>query len=282
MNDLTVIDGNELAALNEILGTQVTGGGGTSIVRVPELKINSKSRNKATKKAIPEGAFYLTNMDKTVYATTVTFRPLASHIQYFNWEGDGTDRKLVCKSRAIKSQREEARDTRGGIACGMPAWEVRQSMSKEEQNKWRSMQHRITRGLVTMTGKTEEGEEVTYENQPCIMFHKNSTYSGFWNEFVKKLPKGDHIHSYEATLSSEYQENGSVVWYLFKYNVKLGNILPITQEVFDTMKVFAGTIEAENKYVDEQYFKALTEGSIDNAALQSLGDSLDDDFEDVA
>ena len=67
----------------------------------------------------------------------------------------------------------------GTIACGMPSWEDRKELERAEQNKWRSMQHRITRGLVNYTGKTADGEEVVYENQPCIMFHKNSNFSGF-------------------------------------------------------------------------------------------------------
>ena len=284
MNDLVHIESSDLAELAEILGTKVSGNNEASntIVRVPELKINSRSRDKLTKKPIPEGYFYLTNMEKTVYAETVTFRPLASHIQYFHWDDVDGERKLVCKSRAVKTTREEARDTRGGIACGMPDWDRRKELPREEQAKWRAMQMRVTRGLVSLTGETADGEEVTYENIPCIMFHKNSNYSGFWKQFMKKVPKGRHIHEYQAVLSSEYQENGSVVWYTFNYDIDLSSTLPLTKEVFDTMKVFAETIQAENKYVDQKYFEALKEGALDDSAIEALGDTLDDDFEDVA
>ena len=67
MNDLTNINQQDLQAMNELLGTQVTGGTGGAIVRVPELKINSRSRDKDTKKAIPEGSYFLTNIDQKVY-----------------------------------------------------------------------------------------------------------------------------------------------------------------------------------------------------------------------
>jgi len=282
MNDLVTFESSDLAELADILGTEVTGGGSSDTVRVPELRANSRTRDKATKKAIPEGTLYLTNMDKTFYAESATFRPLAAHIQYFHWDDVDGQRKLISKSRAIKNTREEARDTRGGIACGMPDWEIRKEMSREEQAKWRSMQHRVIRGLVTMTGKTADGEEITVENQPCIMFHKNSTYSGFWNDFMKKLPKGRHLHEYQATMTTEYNENGSVTWYTFNYDVDLSTTLPLTQEVYETMKVFADQIKSENAYVDGKYFEALKEGAIDQGAIDALGDSLDDDFEDVA
>ena len=289
MNDLANIETNDLAELADFLGTQVGGsGGGSDIPRVPELKIMSKTRDKATKKPVTPGTFYLTNMDKVVYAETVKFRPICSHIQYFHWGDVDGQRKLICKSRAVKNPRDEARDTLGGIACGMPSWEERKDMDKDAQRKWRSMQHRVTRGLATMTGKTADGEEVTIENQPIIMFHKNSTYSGFWNQFVKKVPKGRQLYEYEATLTSDYQENGDVEWYLFNYDIDLSNPLvmdlkdPYSQALRDTMKVFADTIKAENTYVDGKYFEALKEGALDERAVEALGDSLDDDFEEVA
>ena len=247
------------------------------------LKINAKSRNKLTKKSIPEGSFYLTGTDNPVYAEEVTFRPLASHVQYFHWDEVDGKRKLINKSIAVKNPyKDEARDTLGGIACGMPSWDARKEMEYDEAKKWRAMQHRVIRGVVSYTGKTEGGEEVTIENEPCIMFHKNSNYGGFYNEFIKKLPQGSQIYNYAAELSSSYNENGSVVWYTFMYMPDLKNELGMTKDIHDTMLVFADAIRAENKYVDERYFNAIKEGSIDSKAIDALGDSLDADFEEVA
>jgi hypothetical protein len=281
MNDLSTLDSKEMEELAAILGTEVSGGAST-VVRVPELRINAKSVNKDTKKPIPQGSFYLKGSDKIAYAESVTFRPLASHVQYFNWDDIDGKRTLVNKSIAVLNPyKDEARDMLGSIACGMPSWDDRQHMDKEVQKKWRAMQHRLVRGVVSFIGTTEDGEEVVYENEPCMMFHKNSTYSGFYNGFVKKIPKGHHLYNYEAKLTSEYNENGSVVWYTFQYEPDLSNILTFNKEVRDTSIVFAESIRAENKYIDSQYMKAITEGSIDGAAMTAI-DSLDADFEDVA
>ena len=281
MNDLSILDSKEMEELAAILGTEVSGGAST-VVRVPELRINAKSVNKETKKPIPQGSFYLKGSDKIAYAESVTFRPLASHVQYFNWDDIDGKRTLVNKSIAVLNPyKDEARDMLGSIACGMPSWDDRQHMDKEVQKKWRAMQHRLVRGVVSFIGTTEDGEEVVYENEPCMMFHKNSTYSGFYNGFVKKIPKGHHLYNYEAKLTSEYNENGSVVWYTFQYEPDLSNVLTFTKDVRDTSIVFAESIRAENKYIDSQYMKAITEGSIDGAAMTAI-DSLDADFEDVA
>ena len=281
MNDLSTLDSKEMEELAAILGTEVSGGAST-VVRVPELRINAKSVNKDTKKPIPQGSFYLKGSDKIAYAESVTFRPLASHVQYFNWDDIDGKRTLVNKSIAVLNPyKDEARDMLGSIACGMPSWDDRQHMDKEVQKKWRAMQHRLVRGVVSFIGTTEDGEEVVYENEPCMMFHKNSTYSGFYNGFVKKIPKGHHLYNYEAKITSEYNENGSVVWYTFQYEPDLSNVLTFTKDVRDTSIVFAESIRAENKYIDSQYMKAITEGSIDGAAMTAI-DSLDADFEDVA
>ena len=282
MNDLTTIDQSALQDLDELLGTEVTGGGGSAIVRVPELVINSKSRDKETKKPIPEGSFYLKNMDQKVFAESVTFRPLASHIQYFKWDEIDGKRTLVNKSMAVARPSDDALDMQGTIACGMPPWEELKEMDYAEAKEYKQMRNRVTRGLVSYSGKTMNGEEVTIENQPCIMFHKNSTYGGFWNGFMSKLPKGKKIYEYQATMEADYNENGSVIWYTPTYSVDLSNPLPVTQEIFDTMKVFAETIKRENEAIREAYWNARNEDMKDQAAIKGLGDSLDDDFEDVA
>jgi len=283
MNDLTNVNQNDLQAMNELLGTQVTGGG-DAIVRVPELRINSRSRDKDTKQAIPEGSYFLTNMDQKVYAETVTFRPLATHIQYFHWDEIDGKRTLVNKSIAIPSPRDEARDIKGGIACGYPSWDTLQEMEYTDAKVYKAMKHRVTRGLVSYDGVTADGKKVSIENQPCIMFHKNSTFGGFWNGFMKNLPRGSNIYEYETEMGADYNENGSVVWYTPTYKVDLSKKLDMTQQVFDTMSTFAQTIKKENQDIDAKYFTAIKEGSLDNKAMNALriDDSLDADFVDVA
>ena len=172
MTDLTIIDSAELAELNAFLGTEVSGGKSEpSISKVPVLQINSRSKSKGTRKSIPEGSFYLRGLGEPAYSETATFRPLASHVQYLHFDDvkqdNGEDKwTLISKSLAIiNPNRDEARDTKGGIACGMPSWEARKDMDYSEAKVWRDMQNRVIRGLVSFTGKTEDGEEVVYENR---------------------------------------------------------------------------------------------------------------------
>lgn len=275
MNDLTTIDGIELAELANILGTETSSGGGDTLVRVPKLD-HQHAADDDNGNPMPRGEFRLHMPDQIVYAKTVRFRPLASHVQYFLWEND----KLV-KSRALKNMREEARDTAGGIACGMPEWEVR-AENEDLRQKYKDCQRRIVRGLVSMTGHNIEGDEVIIENQPTIYFGKGRTnYGGFFNEYIKQLPKGSNIFDYEANMSTERMKVGATVFFKIHWEPLLRNKLPMTQDVFETMKVFADTITAENKYVDDQYFKAHAEDSLDSKAMAAIEDSLEADLADA-
>ncbi|UAW59037.1 hypothetical protein CRP235_gp12 [Roseobacter phage CRP-235] len=275
MNDLTTIDGIELAELANILGTETSSGGGDTLVRVPKLD-HQHAADDDDGNPMPRGEFRLHMPDQIVYAKTVRFRPLASHVQYFLWEND----KLV-KSRALKNMREEARDTAGGIACGMPEWEVR-AENEDLRQKYKDCQRRIVRGLVSMTGHNIEGDEIIIENQPTIYFGKGRTnYGGFFNEYIKQLPKGSNIFDYEANMSTERMKVGATVFFKIHWEPLLKNKLPMTQDVFETMKVFADSITAENKYVDDQYFKAHAEDSLDSKAMAAIEDSLEADLADA-
>lgn len=275
MNDLTTIDGIELAELANILGTETSSGGGDTVVSVPKLD-HQHAADDDNGNPMPRGEFRLHMPDQIVYAKTVRFRPLASHVQYFLWEND----KFV-KSRALKNMREEARDTAGGIACGMPEWEVR-AENEDLRQKYKDCQRRIVRGLVSMTGHSIEGDEVIIENQPTIYFGKGRTnYGGFFNEYIKQLPKGSNIFDYEANMSTERMKVGATVFFKIHWEPLLKNKLPMTQDVFETMKVFADSITAENKYVDDQYFKAHAEDSLDSKAMAAIEDSLEADLADA-
>jgi hypothetical protein len=276
MNDLTTVDGIELAELADILGTETaSGGGGDTLVRVPKLD-HQHAADDDEGNPMPRGEFRVHMPDQIIYGKTLRFRPLASHVQYFLWEDD----KLI-KSRALKNMREEARDTAGGIACGMPDWEVR-AENEELRQKYKDCQRRVVRGLVSMDGHTLSGEEVFIKNQPVIYWGKGRTnYGGFFNEYIKALPKGANIFDYEAEMSTERLKVGATVFFKIHWKPDLSTKLPMTQEVFETMKVFADTITAENKYVDDMYFKSVAEDSLDTKALAAIEDSLEADLVDA-
>ena len=160
-----------------------------------------------------------------------------------------------------------------------------QEMEREERKKWRDMQFRQVRGLVTMTGKTASGEEVVYENTPCMLQHRNSNYAGFKNAVLDALPGDKNLFDFNVELSSERNVNGSVKWYTFNYKPDFENPLDRTADLVETQKMIREMIDKENEYVDAAYYKCIQAGSIDSqaiAALEEVIDGLDDDLTDAA
>lgn len=278
MTDLTNVEA-EYAALAASLGAGPNKSTST-VARFPTLSIMSNEDDIQGNaiKPDPRGKFYLKGSDKVAFADTATFRPLSHHYQWIHFDDDG----LANKSRAILSFREEARDMKGGIKCGYPAWEAMQEMEREERKKWRDMQFRQVRGLVTMTGKTASGEEVVYENTPCMLQHRNSNYTGFKNAVLDALPGDRNLFDFNIELSSERNVNGSVKWYTFNYKPDFDTPLERTADLFETLRMIKELIDKENEYVDEAYYKSIKSGSIDAQAIAALENSLDDDLTDAA
>lgn len=276
MNDITTVDGSELEQFSDILSPPSRGNSNEGIVRVTKFD-HQHSPDDDNGNPMPRGEFRIHMPEGIVYAKTPLFRPLMSHIQYYLWEDDKLTVSLVCKNL-----NEEARDTAGGIACGMPEWEVR-AEDKDLRQKYKDCQRRVVRGLVTADGHTLDGTSVKVENHPVIYFGKGRTnYGGFFNEYIKALPEGARLHDYQSEMSTERMKVGETVFFKIHWKPLLNNKLTLDRDAFETMKVFAETIRIENKGIDKEHFAKMKEGSIDTKAIKALGDSLDDDLEDVA
>jgi len=275
MNDLTTIDAEHLAKLDALLGAvQETGGSGS---RMNELKINSQSEDD-NDKPLPRGSFYIKGTEQTVYAETVHFRPLSHHYQWQHFSEE--TKKMVSKTRLITSFREEARDTKGTLKCGKPPYKEIQDMPEEQREKYKEITiFRQVRGLVSYAGKTQDGTDVAISNEPVILMLKGSNYMSFEDDYLKKVKSSDKLYDYGIDLTASRQKNGSVTWYTFNYAPNWSDKLPITKPVYDTMTHISEMVAAENKYVDEQYTKAIRNEGDYSEAYEALSTSMDADFE---
>ena len=288
MNELATVNQAELADLAAELGAKSSASNGP---RMPMLRIN-RAFEDADGRELPRGHIFLSG-EKPVYATEVKFRPLSHHFQYSKY--DAAANKYTCTSRQISDWSEEARDTQGTIRCGKPDGKTMQTLSADERSKYRDVKlARLVRGVVSYTGKTIDGEEVTIENQPCLLkltgqnnFQSGSgdrPYAPFEEQFKRRIPKGYDMWNFEVTLTTKKNKNatGDIVWYTFEYAFDPTSPLPVTQEIFDSVKAVADLVRAENKQVDDAYMSAIRDG-IDATEYSFLDDGdLDSDLEDVA
>lgn len=274
MNELTTISRSEQMELAAAMG--MGGSSAPSDDRLPELKINYQEENEQGQE-LPRGQFYVKGTgDDPVFAKTVTFRPLS---QLFQWiQYDPEENKVKNKTLMVPMLRDEARDMRGSTRCGKPTSNVLREMSKEEQRQYSDIKcFRQIRGLVSYKGKNADGEEVTIENTPCIIMAKGSGFNQFEDEFLKKIPRGRKMYEYEAkmTLTREKGTGGNI-WWVMHYDPDLVNAHPMTEEIFETVKVMAGMVKSENERVESAYQKALRDRNLDDDAIDAIAGVVED------
>lgn len=282
MGDLAVINASKMAELNNILGINDAPEGGRSSGpsnRLPELKINYQRKDKAGR-SIKEkiGWFYVKGLDKEVYAEEVKIRVLS---QVFQWiDFDEEEMRPRNKTVMIPRFSMEPIDELGTVRCGKPTSKEMADWTKEEKARFKSIDlFRQLRGLVSYTGVTADGEEVTVENQPMILMNKRGNYMTFEDQVIRKI-KGRDFKDFWVTVRPIEQEMGSVVYYTFDYEPDLLNPVALDDDTYNTMLHFAEMIQSENDKIKSKYNASLGGfDAIDVEAMEALDSDLEDDFE---
>jgi len=243
------------------------------------LKINSFGED-ANGDQIPLGAFFLNNQNPRVYAKEgVRFRAFTNHIQYQHWD----DGKLLNKSLLVINQKAQARDQLGGEMCGMPTYEQSMALSPKEREEYIGRdRYRIIRGVVSYTGTTAKGEEVTIENEPCVLSLKRKNYGPFYHDVTNRMPKDvSNLWDFESILKADKIKNDKgAVYYVMRFTPQFGNLLEVDQMVSDTIKHTFGLVANENKRIDEAY-KSASMQAADEAYQDEIMDqvnTLEHDF----
>lgn len=281
MNELTISRSEEL----ELAATLGMGGSnaGTPSDRLPELKINYQEENEQGQE-LPRGQFFVKGTgEDPIFAKTVTFRPLSQLFQWIQYDPEAN--KVKNKTLMIPMLRDEARDMKGTVRCGKPVSKVLREMSKADQKKYSDIKcFRQIRGLVSYTGKTPDGETATIENMPVIIMAKGSGFNQFEDEYLKRIPRAKKMHEFSTkmTLTKE-KGTGATVWWVMHYDPILDDPQPMTEDVYETLKVFASMVKKENEAVNGAYQQAMTQNDLtDDAvdAIEGVVADLEDDLVD--
>lgn len=276
-----VIDPQSVAELAQEMGASAANGNGASNAsRLPQLLVNSQVDDEHGN-TLPRGHFYIKGLDETAYAEKVTIRPLQHGFQYLHWDKEA--KKLACKSKIIAHFGQEPRDTNGGIRCGKPVSSVLRDLPPEQREKYDGITcFRQVRALASFTGKTVEGKEVTYDNQPVILMLKGTNFSPFEDEFMKVVPRDRNLWDFNVEVTTKRHKNGSVTWFTMHFKPDLKNPVGLDETVLESIKAIRDAIRAENARIDKAYEAALRNENMDRAAIDAIEGSLDDDLVDAA
>lgn len=251
MSDIVVFSAEQERQLAAALGAGQQQGGGN---RIPVLKVNADDEDDSGR-PLPKGSFFISDQEVTVYGKTVRIRPLAEMFQYQDY--NAVEKKVVNKTVLVPSFRDELIDEKGGVRCGKPASKVLKE-NPDLAEKYKSITcYRMVYCLVSYDGETVTGEKVTVENVPALLRLKGANFSPFEDEFRKRLPKGQNLWNFWATVSATRKKNGSVTYYVMGFDPNIGNPVQLDTPTFESIKALKDMIDADNERVRQKHMGAL-------------------------
>lgn len=278
MNEIVAVDTALLAELDRLNDDGRSTAPQQDGVNFPILKVNYKKVDKDGNK-VTKGILTINHPDGNLYAESVWFRPL---LQSFKWQNyDFDNNQMVVETIEVRNLfLEEPIDTKGSIRCGKPQAKL---MSEDDKQKHKNVSFsRILRGLLKGEMKDAKGKTHTVENLPVVMFLKGANRDGIENEYMTKLPKGEHMRDHWVNLTVEERQNGSVDYYVIHYVGDMEERCAMDQPTVETIQVITNQIENKNKAIREQYTEALRSNDLDNSAIDALQDALGEELKDAS
>jgi hypothetical protein len=268
-SELTTVDQTEVNALLKQLGTVTD-----DQIKVAFLNTQYKPDDKQGRDVNKHrGSFYLSSQTNPVYAKEVKARFLCQHFQYrvSNTEPPfNTMNKTVLMDDIRKTA--EPIDMKGGIRCGRPDPKVWRNLDAEDRKNYSHIKaYRILKGIVSYTGETADGEEVTVENEPFQLWHKGMNYMQFDRQVVDAL-KGSHFHNMWTDLSNK--KDGMA--YITNFTLDFKTPAAMTQDVVDTLRTFLDMVKQENEMITSAWHKNNSPDDL-GGALDAVATILPDD-----
>jgi hypothetical protein len=268
MNELATISAEEERELAIQLGLVEN-----TTALMPKLKLNYQEEDDM-ERPLKKGTFVLTGQDEDVYADEITFRPIS---QYYQWlDYDTEQEKVVNKTLMIPNFKVEPRDKKGTVRCGKPSSRYLEE-NPDEKALYKSITcFRMVYGIVEYTGKTADGKEVTVGPTGCVLMLKGSNFMPFGREVVDKMPSNKHIYNYNCKVTSVKKKEGSVIFYVMKFEPDLLNPLGMDSDLVEAMKVVLDFVKKNNEDVNASYEQALRDKNSDGSINEALSGDLVD------
>lgn len=253
---------------------------------VPRLTLNSDHEDDNGNKLEP-GTFrvYDNEAGGFVYSKKdepIKFRPIVNRYQYIHFANDA----LQNRSIIFTDFREEILDAGGSTKCGRVPRKEWPDLPAELQKLQEEVTcFRLVYGLVSFEGKLADGTEATVTALPCVFRGRGTNFMEISTGALEKLNRAKKLmFNYELEGKTERHKNGSVTYYIAKWNVDVTDEKPIPEsELQEHWKVFMEEIDAENQKVRAEYFKATkNNGEVIDVESESVDakSALDADFED--
>jgi len=231
---------------------------------VPRLKINSLAEDE-NEKPLPMGTFFIDEKDQPrAYSKEVKIRIVTRVYQYQNYSQD--DKKMLDESMMLPSLFSEFPSMSGKLKCG------KLSKKKVEGVTLSPTQAKIQKDvkcrmfvfcLVSFTGTTVDGKEVTYADKPVLWVPSQSAFV-IVGDVMESFDKQKRAAiKYPVSLKLKKEKNGNVVYYNPVPTI-LNEAVALTQVDVDAINSARDFISGVNKRVKEAYDRSLNKAANDS------------------
>lgn len=237
---------------------------------LPQLKVNYLDEDE-NKKELKPGLFTITGQDVPSYAKNVKFRPLFHKYQYIDY--DEAEKKVVNRSVFFDDFKEEAYDEKGGVRCGKPESKYLKDDAALKKSWAHVSLYRSVDGLVSYDGVDADGNAVKVDNVLVTFRGKGVNFSPFQEEYLKLLPKGTFLWDYELKLGTtkhKQDPKSAANYYVVHFEADFSQRLPLTSDLWETIKSLQKRVEDTNKDIHKKYFNANRSALEDAAAIDAI------------
>ena len=206
-------------------------------------------------KSLKKGAWKVYYNGEFVYADTVEFRPMVRTYEWSVWDSENT--KFSSRSVQAPSLNNHFPDTAGGDKCGRLTKSAEVELGEDHPLSLMSRLatcNQVFYALISMKGKTANGDEVVIENYPATTYFKRSGFRPA-REAIEKLGKNTLMNEVVFELGTKRHKQGSVTYFTPVFTQT--GTEPLNEERMELMKMFLETIKGSNSKIIEQHKEAV-------------------------
>lgn len=293
--NVAVIDTEQKALLDQLTGQQGTVGT-TSIVALPRIKVSTSHDF--------DGEYTFRYEEEDVYASSLKVRLLNRYFQYQRYiEGD--DGGYICTTMEL-SPGAEFPDELGTYKLGKVTGAAAQDLSPEQKEINRDKGKFMLRVFCLVSGvvkkvvgyeEEEVGkskklvrvpitEDIEVSNYPTQLIFTGGSAVDILREFFQNkayFGRGKpSSYEYEVILPTGLKKmtssSGTVSWYPLR--LELGNRLPVTQDIVDSITHVANEVKKFNENIMAKHKEAVNKDKKEEAVynIEGIDTKLDDEI----
>jgi hypothetical protein len=212
----------------------------------PRLEI-TKGGFDEQKRPWPPG-YAVTHGGQSLYGEPAFFRPFINTYSYGKYNPD--TKKFDNRTIMIKGFNEDALDELGGLACGRINKKQREGLSEEVLKEQKNIKcYRTVYGLVSMNGRTIDGEKHELKDLPVYMRLSGDNFMPIQEPLDWLARKKMPMLSAVLELTTSSQRNGSNTWCRLEAEVVEGQTVKLGETDWQLLKEFQQSIDRYNQGV---------------------------------